>query len=478
MENWLTKRVNLTPARPAVTFEDQVLTFAEVAKKANDLAAKVSPLSDQPRIGLVIKNDLASYLTILAVLQTGKTIVFFNRRLAAPEIDQQIQDANLDLVITDDDYSVDLAVRQQLTLEELRTNPANPDFAPVKNYEPEAIASVMYTSGTTGKPKGVLQSFANHFYSAMGSALNLGLQADDAWLTVVPLFHISGFSIMMRQLLYGMRLDLMAKFDAHAVNQRLLTKPVSHISVVPVMLQEMLADLKPGQVYQDKFRVLLLGGGPSSKAMLQAAQDHQIPVVQSYGMTETASQVVALDPQMALAKLGSVGKPLFPVSLKLVDDQGQPSQVGQVWLQTPTLSPGYLNQAKRATGPDAWFDTGDYGHLDEDGFLYIAGRRGDMISSGGENVFPQEVEEVLGHFPGLNQVVVVGQPDAKWGMVPVAILDRDIDIKDLRAYGRTHLAHYKAPQRFYWTDHWPRTASGKIKRQALQDQLNQLKELK
>ena len=299
MENWLIKRARLTPDRVAVQEKGQQLTFQEVADQTKKIAERLTVVvGTKPRIALIVTNTIASYLMIMAVQQLGKTIVFINRRLSVDEINYQLTDADISLLITDEDYQHQLNVDKQLTFSALSTEKST-RLDLVENFPDDAVTSIMYTSGTTGKPKGVMQTFNNHFFSAMGSALNLGLTADDAWLTAVPIFHISGFSILMRGLIYGMRVVLLPKFDAHQANELLVNSHITTMSVVPVMLKQLLNDLPENVSYNSGFRTMLLGGGPTDRATLKRAQAHHIPIIQSYGMTETASQVIALDAEYA-----------------------------------------------------------------------------------------------------------------------------------------------------------------------------------
>jgi O-succinylbenzoic acid--CoA ligase len=481
MENWLVKRANLTPERVAVRFQGESLTFAELTTAVLTWAGRLKAIvGDETRIAVITPNNLVGYQIILAIQQLGKEVLLLNRRLSNRELQFQVADAAVLTVVQDDLFSVSLENVRQVSFADLGQVPAAP-LVPVTDFDLDQVTSIMYTSGTTGNPKGVLQTFGNHFYSAIGSALNLGITPNDTWIAAVPMFHISGFSIMMRSLIYGMTVSLYEKFDVAAINQELVTGKATTISVVPVMLKQLLAALPEGQRYHSNFRTMLLGGGPADTGMLQHAQELGIDIVQSYGMTETASQVVALDAQSAFKKLGSAGKPLFPVELRI--QKNTPTDVvGRIQIKSPTLAVGYLNRPDKYAESfvDGWFDTGDMGHLDEDGFLYVQGREGDMISSGGENVFPDEIEAVYAQHPAIETIVVVGVPDEKWGAVPVAFValkDAGVDFATLRSYGREHLAHYKVPAKFYRTLAFPRTASGKIQRPRLLAQLDSAVEI-
>jgi O-succinylbenzoic acid--CoA ligase len=219
---------------------------------------------------------------------------------------------------------------------------------------------------------------------------------------------------------------------------------------------------------------VLLGGGPTDMPTLERASKLGVAIVQSYGMTETASQVVALAGEDAVRKLGSVGKPLFPVEIRVKTTAD--AQTGRVQVKSPTLTVGYLNnEAKyQAAFDDGWFDTGDMGWFDEEGYLYIQGREGDMISSGGENVFPDEIESAYAALPEIETIAVAGVPDEKWGAVPVAYIKfvpgQSLTQATLRAFGRQQLAHFKVPAKFVTVTDFPRTASGKLQRHLLAEQ--------
>lgn len=483
MENWLTKRAQLSPDHLAVQYQETKLTFAQMNDQVQHIATQLAQIAqNEERIAVITSNQLQGYLMILAVQQLGKTIVLINRRLSAREIDFQLQDAGIQVVVQDNDFHLTLSVNKQVSFAEVLAIPVTELINPVAEFDLNKVTSIMYTSGTTGNPKGVMQTFGNHFYSAIGSALNLGIMTEDVWLAVVPIFHISGLSIMMRSLIYGMGVRLFEKFDVHVINKILLSGEVTTISVVPMMLTQLLSDLPAGTRYHKNFRTMLLGGGPTDLTTLQRATAAGIEVVQSYGMTETASQVIALDAANAQRKIGSAGKPLFPVSVRIAHQDE--NRHGRIQIKSPTLAVGYLNQPEKYanTFENGWFDTGDMGWLDDEGFLYIDGREGDMISSGGENVFPDEIESIYAKLDAIKQIAVVGVPDEKWGAVPVAFVTftagKSLSRQELRNFGRDMLAHYKVPAHFYNTSELPRTASGKVQRHKLPHLIAKASEVK
>ena len=469
-QNWLLKQAATQPDHLAIDDGKQRLTFGELKEKVEIIAGKLDVLEPGSKVGLLAQNNIESYCLALAIISTARTIVWLNWRLSDEELTRQIEDAQLQLCLVDKKLEHPMMANTKTFMNFKQFFALDSQPMPlVESFKFSNIASIMYTSGTTGKPKGVLQSFANHFYSAVSSALNLGLKNNDEWLCVAPIFHISGFSIVMRGLIYGMTVRLVDKFNAQKIENILVQEPITIMSVVPYMLKKLIYQQHfSHQHYQRLFRCMLLGGGTIDLATLKMCEQLQIPVVQCYGMTETCSQIVALSSDDAMQKLGSVGQPLFSTQLKL-------SSKNEVLIKTPALTPGYLNLPEKLPEKeiDGWYKTGDVGHLDQEGYLYIDGRLDDMLISGGENIFPREIEEVYLHCPEVEEIAVVGKKDSEWGQVPVAfVVGKKQKLTALIAYGYTHLAHYKVPREFIYVKELPKNASGKIQRFKLQKKLN------
>lgn len=468
-QNWLLKQAATQPNQIAIDDGNERLSFAELKKQVEVLVGKIDHLNPGSRVGLLATNTLMSYKLALAIMCSGRTIVWLNWRLAGEELERQIKDSGLQLCLVENSLWRSGMTNPFKSYSAFLITNADPgELIPV--FKSDWVASIMYTSGTTGKPKGVLQTFGNHFYSAVSSALNLGLSSADKWLCVAPIFHISGFSIIMRGLIYGMTVRLVEKFRAEEIERILANETVTIMSVVPFMLKKLIQQQnKTNTHYNSAFRCMLLGGGTIDRETLEICLQRSIPVVQCYGMTETCSQIVALRSVDALLKLGSVGQPLFSTQLKLSKD-------GEILLKTPALTPGYLNLPNKLPSKmiDGWYRTGDIGHLDKEGYLYIDGRADEMLISGGENIFPQEVEQVYQRYPQINEVAVVGQNDSVWGQVPVAFVvsDRRLSPTKLMNYGYEHLARYKVPQHYIFVSELPKNASGKIRRFMLQEKLN------
>jgi o-succinylbenzoate---CoA ligase len=337
-----------------------------------------------------------------------------------------------------------------------------------QEFDDDHVVSIMFTSGSTGAAKGVRQTVRNHFVSATGVALNLGTGPADEWLCAVPIFHISGYSIILRGLIFGVMVRLMGHFDAVGMECILSCEPVTWVSVVPTMLKQLVVEhdrrVASGSRYGESFKGFILGGEKSDAALLERCDRLGMVVVRSYGMTETCSQIVGTAVADGPRKPLSSGKPYFTTSLKLDESSGE------ILVKTGALTPGYINspgalEAKKTD--DGWYRTGDVGHFDGDGYLYVDGRLDNMLISGGEHVFPEQIERVYADCPYIADIAVTAEADETWGEVPVAyvVAKADDSLDDrLREFGRERLPHYQVPRRFYRIDDLPRTSTGKIRR--------------
>ncbi len=397
------------------------------------------------RVGLRAGNSAAYALAVHALMRIGAVIVPINTRLTDPEVDWQTRDAGVRLTLDEDDLSGLLAARGPRALN--------------RQFVMDEWHSIVYTSGTTGRPKGAILTYGNVWWSATASVLNLGLREDDVWLACLPLFHVGGLSILLRGVICGIAALVQPRFDPAEVNRAIEDQQVSIVSVVSTMLDRMLRE-HGERPYPPSLRCVLLGGGPAPLPLLERAANLGLPVVQTYGMTETASQLTTLAPEDALRKLGSAGKPLMGADLRLKAD-------GEICVRGPNVSPGYLNHPPRQD----WLETGDVGYLDDDGYLYVLDRRDDLIVSGGENVYPAEVEAALLAHPAVVEAAVIGVPDAEWGsrVHAVVVLKPGVEASpdDLLAHCRDSLAGYKVPRHVEFRSALPRNAAGKLLRREL-----------
>jgi O-succinylbenzoic acid--CoA ligase len=309
---------------------------------------------------------------------------------------------------------------------------------------------VVFTSGTSGGGRPVVLTGTNLAAAAAGSQARLGNGSGDRWLCVLPLYHIGGLSILWRCARDGGTVVLEESFEAERAAALLASGGIAFASLVPTMLRRLIeahAGPFPG------VRAVLVGGGPSDPDLLAGARRAGLPALQTYGMTETASQVATEAPGEAGRRPGSAGRPLDGFEVRVVDAAGRPlppGEEGRLEVRGPGVSPGYFGEPERPT--EAWFRTGDTGRLDAAGYLFVAGRADAVIVTGGENVHPEEVEAVLRQHPGVADARVFGEPDPEWGRRVVAsVVPADpggLDVAQLEAFARAHLAPYQVPKRW------------------------------
>ena len=417
------------------------------------------------RVVVLAANHPATVVLLFALRRLGAALVPLNLRLASAELRTQRDRIRPRLVLAD-------AARMDVLcgtepLERWTGASAAPPVAEAS--EPEADWALLFTSGTTGTPKAARLPVRAFDALARASAENLRSRPGDRWLCNLPLFHVGGLAMAARCAHDGAALVLHDRFDADAVVRAVRDDGITHLSLVARTLEQCLdAGLQPG-----KLRGVLVGGGPVPPALVDRARKAGIPVLLTYGLTEACSQVTTERPGEADGL--TAGAPLPGLEVRIVDAEGRPlppGEEGTVAVRGPTLMRGYLDDeaATAAVIQDGSLLTGDLGRLDGRGRLTVLARRTDLILSGGENVYPAEVEAVLATHPAVAEVAVVGRPDARWGQVPVAVVVSRpaAALDDLRAWARTRLAAFKVPAEVLPAKALPRTAAGKVDRAAVQ----------
>jgi O-succinylbenzoic acid--CoA ligase len=422
---------------PALITADGSITYAQLGAGAARTARRLAALGvgEGDRVATTLAPGLAFAELLHALPLLGASLVPLNTRLTDAERRWQLEDSGARLCV-EEPPAGDEADAQ------LRTE-----------VDPDSEHSVIYTSGTTGRPQAVSLTHRNHTASAFASAWNLGVAPDDRWLCVLPLFHVGGLAILLRSAIYGTTGVIHDGFDAERVKQEFENGEISVASLVPTMLRRL---VEAGLETAPALRAVLLGGGPVPRDLLEWSAERGLPVLQTYGMTQTSSQIATLSAAEAVQRTGSAGRPLPGVELSI-------SGEGEILVKGPMVSPGALEQ-------DGWLHTGDRGRIDEDGFLWVEGRLKDVIVSGGENVACAEVERVLEEHPAVVEAAVAGRPDPEWGEVVTAFLVLDggeLDEAALIAHCRERLAGYKVPRELHTVDALPRNAAGKLLRRDL-----------
>ena len=474
------------PDKPFLYLGDEAYSFAEIERLTAGAAARLQAqagLRRGERVALLMPNGLPYALAALALLRLGVVAVPLNTRLTAAELNWQLQNVQCRLLLAQGEFSESA---RQLTVPALDMLPLPPAAsAAAAGFGRLALAedcAILHTSGTTGKPKAAVLTAGNIYHSAQASAQRLGAAAGDRWLCAMPLFHIGGLSVLLRSLLYGTALDLM-RFDIDAVNNALSDKPITLVSLTPTMLARLLAARQ--RRWNRQLRLILLGGEAPSERLLARCAAEKLPIAVSYGLTEAASQVATATGALVRQKPGCVGKPLPGTQVRIrAADGGEapPGCPGEVLVSGPTVMRGYFGDraATAAALRQGWLHTGDIGRIDQDGDLHILQRRADLIVSGGENIYPAEVEAALRRHPAVKEALVFAMPDERWGQRPAALIKcragAALSAAALCDFARERLAGYKIPRQIAFVAALPRGVSGKLKRadarKALEDALS------
>lgn len=457
MDFWLKEQSIKNKNKIAVTDGQHSLTFKALYDEAHGLSQHLNQLS-QSRIGLHINNRIESLILIHACWLANIEIAMINTRLTTSEMIAQMNSIDVNTIITT--TSLELEGFNIYNIEEIQL--LNQIEDQMNIFKLENIASIMFTSGTTGPQKAVPQTFKNHLASAEGCKRSLGYSQQSKWLSVLPIYHISGLSVILRSVMEGFTVRLLEKYNTENMLDIIKNEDITHVSLVPQTLK-WLMDAGLEKPYQ--LEKILLGGAKLSSNLIQQALDYRLPIYNSFGMTETCSQFLTATPDMLAQRYDTVGKPSDNVKVKIKDaDQ---NGHGELLIKGENVMNGYLYPFNLTdTFEDGFFKTGDIAEIDDDGFVMIYDRRKDLIISGGENIYPYQIESVAKHFPEIEDAVCIGQNDDTWGQVPVLyyIAQDHVDKNDLQQHFSTHLAKYKIPKAFYEVNELPYTSTGKLQR--------------
>ncbi|GAA1850479.1 long-chain fatty acid--CoA ligase [Pseudonocardia ailaonensis] len=504
VSGWIDVAARRCPDRACLVTPERSLTFAEVLGHVRALASALQRrgLRAGERVA-ILDTDSPEYIeTILAVLKLGAVIVPLNYRLAPGEIETLLRAAEATWIVVGERYVpavLEMAPRLDylhgvvgfdgtpgtLAYTDLLSEGAGGELVEAR-VEEEDILALAFTSGTTGLPKGVMQSQRMWKHITSNSMLEYRFTWDEFRYSGSPLFHVAGMNQVLKAICRGSTSLLLRQWDPAALLPW-FRRGLTGVFLVPTMLSALLD--QPGVSREDfaALRSMYYGAAPMSPALLRRAMDlMDVDFFNGFGAGTEAGMQSVLTPEdhrRALAGqthlLGSVGRPGHDIDLRIVDDDGSelpPGEVGEIVTRSDMTMSGYAGQPEKTAGTfsDGWFSGGDLGHLDEEGYLYLDGRKSDMIIRGGENVYPPEIEEVLGVHPGVAECAVVGRPDDYWGEIveahlvpaPGAVLDPE----ELAGFCRARLARYKVPERYrLHDDPLPKNAAGKVLRRVLRE---------
>ena len=504
MENnigwWLAKRAFLTPERDGYVGDGgDRLTFAELNARCNRVANAFAAagVGKGERVALLLMNGAEFFEAYFALAKIGAVVVPLNWRLVADELEFILKDSGATRLVFDDAFAATAAelrdrgdrtdVRQWLQVTDGAPEPFAESYRAFRDAaaaaEPPIRARdadmlyIMYTSGTTGLPKGVVHTHATSIWGCVTIAASTYYREQDRFLSPLPMFHVGALTPLAVSVYRGVTSVVMRSFDPLRAWQLIERERITIGLAVPAMLNFMLQVPNIERFDFSRWRWCICGAAPVPESLIKACADIGVEVHQIYGLTESCGPATLLDADNALKRMGSAGKAFFHTDVRIVRPNGEdcaPEEPGEVLVAGPHIMREYWNRpdATAETIVDGWLHTGDVARQDADGFLYIEDRIKDMIISGGENVYPAEIEKVLESHPAITEAGVIGQASEKWGESPFAIVvrgDDDLTEADVLAFCRGKLAGFKQPKGVAFVDEVPRNPSGKILKRLLRE---------
>jgi len=481
--DWL-KRWNLySPHRIALKDGDsnRSISYQQLFQMACHVAHNLKQnykIERGDRVVLLAQNELESVVLFFALHRLGACLVPINFRLTAREVTHIVNDSQPKLIVTQEAYTslvsnIDL---QKVMLDQksdlfTQNSSSHIEFHATEN----SVAMILYTSGTTGAPKGAILSHKMLFWNSINTTMRLNITEYDSAVIFLPLFHTGGWNVLLTPFMHrGATIILLKKFDAKQVLQVTSDEGCTLLFGVPTTMSMMAHHPDFAATDLSKVRYAIVGGEPMPLEAIRVWNKKGIPIRQGYGLTEFGPNVFSLGEEFAEKKIGSIGFPNFYVNTRVIKEDGtecQANEIGELCLNGPMMMTGYWHNEKatRETIINDWLHTGDLVKFDDEGFYYVVGRKKDMFISGGENVYPAEVEQVLSQIPQIREVAVIGVPDPKWGEVGKAyiVASEPLQIDVIVEHCLKNLAKFKVPKHFEFRDSLPKSDSGKILKRLL-----------
>lgn len=492
--DWLAKWSHFSPQRHAMQDGETgaVVTYKEFYQQScrgAHFLKTTYQLNAGDRVAVLAMNDLAYVSLFFALQRLGVVMVPVNYRLTAREISHILADCDPRLLVLDTSFTETLAHSNISTPQLLLTGENSFSKVIAQASAPMytsftgtflSTAMIIYTSGTTGAPKGAMITNKMIFWNSLNTTLRLNVSQTDCAVIFLPFFHTGAWHVLTTPFFHrGAKIIFINKFDAEKILSLSQEQKATLIFGVPTTMDMMAQHPLFETVDLSSVRYSVVGGEPMPLPLIEKWHAKGTPIRQGYGLTEFGPNVFSLNEEDAIRKIGSIGFANFYVQTKIVDETGKelaPHMVGELWLKGPMCMAGYWNneEATQKTIIDGWLATGDLAYRDEEGYHYIAGRKKDMFKSGGENVYPAEIEQVLQKHPGVREVAVIGVKDEKWGEVGKAFVVRiqgSVAETHLRDHCLENLAKFKIPKYFEFIDALPKGDSGKILKRALSTSL-------
>ncbi len=482
------------PERTALVYEEQQISFGDLQRRVEAVGGLLIAQDVRPGdvVALLMKNSAAFIELALAISHVGAVLLPINYRLGADEVAYILDHAGAVLLFSDEEIETSAGGARRIVVSKsaqadssvLTTNGVT--SSPPHVCQPDDLYRLMYTSGTTDRPKGVMHTYANVAWKCFDHVTTLGLTKDDRLLVVGPLYHVGAFDLPgLAVMAQGGILAVMRDFEPEATLSLIQRERITGGWMAPVMLNRLLAVPQRDRFDLSSFQWLIGGGEKTPEERIRefGSLFPQARYIDAYGLTETCSGDTMMEAGREIEKIGSTGRALAHVQIAVMDDLGQPLRAGvqgEVCLRGPKVTHGYWKDPERTTESffGDWFRTGDIGLLDGEGFLYLTDRKKDMIISGGENIASSEVERVLYQLPQVAEVAVIGLPDEQWGervtavvvLRPGTILTKE----EVRAHCDGRLGGFKTPKELIVRDTLPRNPSGKVLKRLLRQDLTEL----
>jgi acyl-CoA synthetase (AMP-forming)/AMP-acid ligase II len=481
------------PDKTALIYAEEAVSYAEFNRRIQRMAALIASrgIGDGDVVALFMKNSAAFLDIAFAISYLGAVFLPINFRLVCDEARHIIDDSKARLVFVDEEFPQVAALHANTlvvdTLAQRDSTHLSHDTAPVPppcQRRPQDLFRLMYTSGTTSRPKGVMHSYENFYWKSLDHDLALGLTAENRLLVVGPLYHVGAFDLPgIAVLLHGGMLCIQRDFDAEGALSSIDRHALNCAWAAPIMMNRMLAVENPRRFNLSSLQWCIGGGEktPESRIREFGSVFSNGRYIDGYGLTETCSGDTLMEAGWEIEKIGSTGRALPHVEVTILDEDGRccGSEVeGEICLRGPKVTQGYWNAPEKTAESffGDWFRTGDVGRLDAEGFLYVTDRRKDMILTGAENVASSEIENVIYQLPEVGEAAVVGVPDPSWGERVVAVIVPKarctLDLPTLQTHCRSHLAGFKVPAELEIREALPRNPSGKILKRVLRDEIS------
>lgn len=485
---WIHKRAEITPNRTALISEQNRYTYKELSEKVTQMASVLHheyKLEKGERVAILSYNREEYMIAYFAIAQLGLIAVPLNIRLRAAELAFQVNDSGTKMILYENSTEELLeAIKTFCRFENAYS--FDEEFPKQKNTIPNVSIDfnddpfiICYTSGTTGRPKGAVLTQANMFWNALNNQYALDITSKDITHVLLPLFHIGGIGLFaFPTLLAGGTIVVPNKFHPEEVIRAIEMYGITIVMGVPTIHDTIRKHPLFATADFSSVRWFYSGGAPCPKELIHSFLERGLPFGQGMGMTETSPTIFMLSEEDYRRKVGSIGKPVMFCDIALVDEAGKPvkqGEVGELILKGPNILKEYwgLPEQTKEAIRDGWFYTGDLMRQDEEGFIYVAGRKKDMIISGGENIYPLEVEQIIYTHEAVSEAAVIGIENEKWGEIPIAFISlsdgKTISDEELISFCKTKLANYKVPKRIYVLDELPKNATGKIDKVKLKE---------